>query len=210
MPDLVIIGAGGNSREIAEAAQLLGWSVIGFLDDDSRKWNAQIDGIPVLGPIDQAYEVDAQCINTLGTWRKPNVREIVNARINLDPSRWVTIIHPSAHISRSSQIGQGCAILAGVHIGAGARIGDHVVVLQGASVSHDCVVEDFATITGRASLPANVTVRRAAYIGMGATVLNGVTIGERAIVGLGSVVVRDVAPETTVTGNPANVLVKRA
>ena len=53
-------------------------------------------------------------------------------------------------------------------------------------------------------------VRRGASIGSGATILGGITIGEGAMVGAGSVVTRDVAPGTTVAGNPARVLAPRS
>ena len=46
-------------------------------------------------------------------------------------------------------------------------------------------------------------IAQGASIGANATILPGITIGERAIVGAGSVVTRDVAPHTTVIGNPA-------
>jgi acetyltransferase-like isoleucine patch superfamily enzyme len=49
-------------------------------------------------------------------------------------------------------------------------------------------------------------VKRGASIGSGATLLGGITIGENAIIGAGSLVTKDVAPNTTVAGNPARIL----
>ena len=48
-----------------------------------------------------------------------------------------------------------------------------------------------------------VTIGRNVWIGGGAIVNPGVTIGDDAIIGSGSVVTRDVAPGSTVMGNPA-------
>lgn len=47
------------------------------------------------------------------------------------------------------------------------------------------------------------------WIGYGAIILNGVCIGDGALVAAGSVVVRDVAPYTIVSGNPAIFLKNR-
>lgn len=46
-------------------------------------------------------------------------------------------------------------------------------------------------------------VKKGASIGSNATILGGITIGENAYVGAGAVVTHDVAPNTTVVGNPA-------
>ena len=48
--------------------------------------------------------------------------------------------------------------------------------------------------------------RVVALIGAGAVLLPGITIGEGAMVGAGAVVTKDVAPGTTVIGNPARPL----
>ena len=45
-----------------------------------------------------------------------------------------------------------------------------------------------------------------ASIGSGSTILPGVVIGRNSTVGAGSVVTKDVAPNTTVVGNPARVI----
>ncbi len=44
------------------------------------------------------------------------------------------------------------------------------------------------------------------WIGGGALLMPGITVGDDAIIGAGAVVTRDVAPGTTVGGNPAKVL----
>ncbi|MDQ2084375.1 sugar O-acetyltransferase [Xanthobacteraceae bacterium Astr-EGSB] len=48
-----------------------------------------------------------------------------------------------------------------------------------------------------------VTIGHNVWIGGGAIILPGVTIGDDALIGAGAVVTRDVAPGTTVVGNPA-------
>ena len=48
-----------------------------------------------------------------------------------------------------------------------------------------------------------IVIGKNVWIGGGAILLPGITIGDDAIIGAGSVVTRDVAPGTTVAGNPA-------
>src|SRR5205807_1594927 len=73
---------------------------------------------------------------------------------------------------------------------------------------HDAVIEDCAMLAPQAVVSGFVRIGRAAYVGGGACVRQRVTVGERALVGLGGVVIGDVAPGTTVVGNPARVLVR--
>ncbi len=54
-----------------------------------------------------------------------------------------------------------------------------------------------------------VTIGADVWVGGGAIILPGVTVGDGAIVGAGSVVTRDVAPGSTVMGNPARAAVTR-
>ncbi len=64
---------------------------------------------------------------------------------------------------------------------------------------------------GEEALPlqvARITIGADAFVGARAFVMPGVTVGERAIVGACAVVTRDVAPGTTVVGNPARPLVR--
>ncbi len=91
----------------------------------------------------------------------------------------------------------------GVIVQTNTRIGRHVIVNTAASVDHDCDVGDYVHVAPHATLCGFVTIERGCYIGAGATILPGVTVGENAIVGAGAVVVRDVPPNTVVTGVPA-------
>jgi len=50
---------------------------------------------------------------------------------------------------------------------------------------------------------APIVIEDHAWIGYGSTIMPGVTVGRHAVVSPGSVVMWDVAPHSTVVGNPA-------
>lgn len=75
-------------------------------------------------------------------------------------------------------------------------------------VEHDCVIGDYVTFGPAAKVNGNVTIGDHAYIGSGAVIRQGIKIGAYATVGMGAVVTRDVAPGTTVVGNPAKPMIK--
>ena len=96
-------------------------------------------------------------------------------------------------------INAGCAILdtARVRIGAASMLGPYVQIY---CAEHHT---DAAKKRARLEIARPVDIGDNVWIGGGAIILPGVTIGDDAIVGAGSVVTRDVAPGTTVMGNPA-------
>lgn len=212
MDDLLIIGAGGTSREIAAAVEDVNqvckrWRLVGFLDDDPAKQKAIIDGLPVLGPIDAVHDYpSAKLIVGFANHRDPWARKRVVERIGLGLDRYASVVHPSACIAKSATIGLGTAVLQNVVITCDTVVGNHAVISQGVCMAHDQVIEDYVLIAPGAVLSGAVRLQQNAYIGAGSIILQRVTIGEASVVGIGSVVIRNVEPRTTVMGNPARPL----
>ena len=212
--DLLIIGAGGTSREIAAAVADINrkasrWNLLGFLDDDASKHGTAVDGLPVLGTLDSVSRYTARLIIGIAHWRYPAVRRDVSARLALPRERYATIIHPSASISLHAKVGAGTAILQNVVITSGTVVGDHVLILQNVTMAHDQIVEDFVTIAPAATMAGSVHLKEGSYIGAGSTIMNDVVVNECAVVGLGSVLIRNVPAGRTVRGNPAREMPSR-
>ncbi|HYL78865.1 MAG TPA: acetyltransferase [Bryobacteraceae bacterium] len=209
--ELLILGAGGASREIAGAVADVNraeprWKLLGFLDDDPAKQDTHIDGLRVLGTIDSARRSTARIVIGVARWQNPCVRRNIVERLALPRERYATIIHPSASVSPYAQVGNGTAILQNVVITPGTAIGDHVLVMQNVTMAHDQVVEDFVTIAPGAVIAGAVRLKQGCYIGARSVIMNGVTVNEGALVGIGSVVLRDVPAGRTASGNPAHQL----
>jgi maltose O-acetyltransferase len=84
-----------------------------------------------------------------------------------------------------------------IRVGKGTQIGPNVQ-FYAADHPRDPAVRASGLENGKA-----IVIGKNVWIGGGAILLPGITIGDDAIVGAGSVVTRDVAPGTTVVGNPA-------
>lgn len=105
-------------------------------------------------------------------------------------------------LGRGTFFNYGCVFLDVCPI----RVGDHTQVgpmVQFLTADHPRAPE--ARAAGL-EFGAPITVGRNVWIGGGALILPGVDIGDDAIIGAGAVVTRDVAPGTTVAGNPARPL----
>ncbi|MCP4493346.1 MAG: acetyltransferase [Gammaproteobacteria bacterium] len=207
MRGLLILGAGGNCLDAAEAArELEPGSTIGFLDDDLRA-GAIIGGFRTYGKIEGAtgFEV-AHFLNAIGSPSSYQAKPEITERAGGDRIAWANVVHRTAWVSRSAQLGKGVLILSGVTVASEARIGDHVAILPNSVISHHAELEDHVIVAGGVNVASSVKIQRNAYIGAGASIREGVTIGEKALVGMGSVVLEDVAPGSVVVGCPARPL----
>ena len=213
--DLIIIGAAGTAREVADAIDEINnldrkWNLLGFLDDDPQKDGRKFNGYPVLGPISESTKYPTcRFVLVLGNHRDLSFTKKVVDRLGLDDNRFATIIHPTVSVSRYAELGPGSIVLQNCVIGPDTRIGSHVLVLPGSHVGHDCIVDDHVVIASNAVLLGGVCVQQGCYIGANATILQKVKIGPRSCVGMGAAVFSDVGPDVTMVGNPARLLSHR-
>lgn len=211
---VIIFGTGGNCADILDMINdinsLCGrerYSCIGFLDDERSKWSKDVYGVKVLGPIDSARDYpDSFFVNGIGSpnnfWKK----EAIIARAGVPPERFVTIVHPSASVSKMAKLGLGTVVFQNATITSNVRVGNHVIILPNSVISHDDVIGDFVCIAGGVAISGNVKVGNSTYIGTGSMIIGNIKIGDCCLVGMGSVVLRDVEPNSVVVGNPAKYL----
>jgi sugar O-acyltransferase (sialic acid O-acetyltransferase NeuD family) len=207
--ELVIVGAGGFGRETVEAVRALNaagarWRLAGYLDDDPARHGKVIDGVPVLGGTGELAQMPGVSV-VVCTGRPDNFtsRPRIVEALGLPPERYATIIHPSASVSVTSQVGPGSVLLAQTVLTAAVTVGSHVAIMPHVILTHDDVVDDFATMASAVCLGGSVHVGRCAYVGAGALVREQRSIGSFALVGMGAVVTRDIPPREVWAGVPA-------
>jgi UDP-2-acetamido-3-amino-2,3-dideoxy-glucuronate N-acetyltransferase len=115
-------------------------------------------------------------------------------------------------VQRGAVIGANCKIQSHTFICDGVRIEDEVFIGHGVMFINDKrprATTSEGVLQGENDWERLETViEGGAAIGSGAVIMGGVRIGARALVGAGAVVTRDVAPEATVAGNPARMLIR--
>jgi sugar O-acyltransferase (sialic acid O-acetyltransferase NeuD family) len=206
---LLVVGAGGFARETAQAVRARNalrptWELLGFLDDAAGLAGTLVDGVPVLGPVDQVERYpDAAVVVCTGSPADYGSRKRIVARLDLPPSRYARIVHPAASLASSTVLGEGSVVLAGAVTTAAVRIGAHVAVMPGCVFTHDDVVGDYATFGAGVRLAGGVEVAEGAYVGSGALVREHRRVGAWALVGMGSLVLTDVPAGEVWAGTPA-------
>ena len=206
MSGLLVIGAGGHGRVVADAAEeSAAWNRIAFLDDrfpeveDSGGW-------PVVGvatPSERWLSEFPAVIVAVGDNR---IRLQLARRFAKLGYKVPNVVHPTAYVGRRVEIGAGSVLLAQSAINVGARVGEACIVNTAAVIEHDCVLGDGVHVSPGAALAGAVDIGDCAWVGIGASVKQEVRIGADAIVATGAAVVRDVAVGRTAGGVPARLL----
>jgi sugar O-acyltransferase (sialic acid O-acetyltransferase NeuD family) len=210
--DLVILGAGGTTREILAwmdefNADTPRYRCVAVLDDNPAKLGTMCGGVPVAGPL-QAVDrwPAARVVDALGGPTSFRRRPEIIARTGVADDRFETLVHPRAYVSSRTVLGPGCLVFPHVTIGAGVTLGAHVTILPNAVVNHDTQVGDYTIIASNVGVSGHVAVGRTCYLGTGSLLIQDVIVGDRAMIGMGSVVRDTVAPDSVVAGNPARVI----
>lgn len=196
---VVIIGASGHGKVIADIIVNSGDKVLGFLDDADDVQGKKIIGFPVLGKIaDYDNYKDCEFVIAIGN---PYVREKISNEL---PVKWYTAIHPTAVISSLDvEIGEGTVIMANAVVNPSARIGKHCIINTGAIVEHDNILEDYVHLSPNVTLAGIVKVGKSTHIGAGSCTKQVLNIASNCVIGAGSVIVKDITESGTYVGVPA-------
>lgn len=192
---VILIGAGGHGKVVADIVEAQGDIVEGFLDDNKT---GTFYGYSILGKISEANNFpDRYFIVTIGN---NNIRKNIVEKKQLN---WISAIHPSAKISSSVNVGIGTVVMPLVVINANTEIGQHTIINSGAIIEHDCFVDDFVHISPRGVLCGTVNIGSRVWIGAGATIINNLKIGEEIVIGAGATVTKSLSIPGTYIGVPA-------
>ncbi len=118
---------------------------------------------------------------------KNSDRKFEAARLQVNFTFMAPLIHPSAVVSLSAQIGEGTVVMAGAIIQANAKVGKHVIVNTGASIDHGCIIGDFAHIGPGVHLCGDVEVGEGVLMGVNSCAVPGTKIAPWSLVKAGTV-----------------------
>ncbi|MBN1348938.1 acetyltransferase [candidate division KSB1 bacterium] len=205
---VIIYGAGQNGRVVVEILKATNrHSVVGFIDDNHALHNKTIVELPVLG--------DRTALDNLGTngHIKSAFVSIGNNKIRAQKAllmkekgfALINIIHESAIISESVELGENVQIGAGAIINTNSKIGNNVIINTAATIDHDNEIGDNVQICPGVHLAGVVKIQESSFIGTGAIVINNVTIGKNVVVGAGTLVLKDVPDNAVIIGVPGKV-----
>lgn len=209
MTEVIVYGAGGHGKVVADLVFALGMRVAGFIDDGRPTGSAVLESVRtgpvrVLGGSAWLDERPASII-ALGIGNN-EMRERLAARCVGLGHRLATLVHPSAVISPFAVVGEGTVVMANAVLNAASHVGRCCIINTAAIVEHDVVVGDYAHISPNATLCGGAAVGAHSHVGASAVVIPLVSVGSLCVVGAGAAVIRDVPNGAKYVGVPARPL----
>jgi sugar O-acyltransferase (sialic acid O-acetyltransferase NeuD family) len=209
---LMIYCAGGAGREIYDLAERINaqnnqWGSIEFIDDvriESKYYGCDVHTFSYMENIKN--KKDHQFVIAIG---EPLLRESLWNKITDRGFGPVSLIDPTAIISKTAKIGKGVLIQSFVMISSDTDIKDNVFFQSGSGIGHDTVISEHTVICPLSVIAGNCIVGKRSFIGIGAAIKEKTTIGDDVIVGMGTAVYRNVKTNSVIIGNPGRV-VKRS
>lgn len=203
---LVIAGAGELGQQIRNlAGEDRALEVVGFVDDWMRV-GEKVDGLPVLG----------RCVDLGRLFESGEFDSVVCAigykhlraraefhRSNASTLRFASIIHKTAWVADTAQVGDGCVIYPRAVVDKGVVVGPNCIINLACVISHDCKIGGHSYLSPSTTLGGYVELGEECFVGIGASIFDGVIVGSPITIGGGSVVTKNLSDRGIYYGVPA-------
>ena len=208
MKKIVLIGAGGFGREVAQMIEGINrrekrYELLGFLDDGKHfSSESNINGYPWLGDsnwiLDHKDEIVCNC--TIGD---ASTKANIQRRLTERGVQFETIKATTAGVASHTEIGPGCVLYWDVGVSVNCKIGAGVLLNDGVKIGHDTIIGDYTSVMPGTGISGGCIVGEEVNIGGHVFIVPGKKVGDGARIAAGSVVFSNVKTRTTVLGNPA-------
>lgn len=203
MNKIIIIGAGGHAAEIRDyithynlsvktEAQ---WEVIGFLDDNENNYIAYDFKEPFLGTI-KDHQVRKEAAYIMGIANIKYRRPIVSTFID-QGAQFATLIHPTAIISPSAIINEGCVISHNASVGPKAKIGKFNMLNSRCTIGHDTQMGDYNFIGPQVVLSGLTKIGNDNMFGVNAATIPSIEVGCNNTIAAGMILTKNVHDNET-------------
>ncbi len=208
---IAVFGAGGFGKEticylidsLAKSNQRIE-DIAVFVVDDEWYTSRTVMGINVI-PKSKFSANDYEVLVAIGD---PLKRKIIVESLPSN-TRYLTLVHPRAIVSKYVEIGEGSIITPGVIITAEIKIGKHAQLNLNTTVGHDCILGDYFTSAPGVNISGNCYIDDCVYFGTNSSIREKLKVCKNAIIGMGAIVLKDISDEGIYVGNPAKKLERK-
>lgn len=203
MKKVIIIGSGGHAAELRDyinhhnaARPNEKMKVLGFIDDNKSGYDHYEFDEPYLGKIEgHRIMVDAHYLMGIANldYRAPIIEEFLEKG-----AQFTGLVHPSAIISPTCEIGEGTVISHNASVGAKVKIGKFNMLNSRCTIGHDTEMGDYNFISPQVAISGNTKIGSGNLIGTNACTIPGMEIGDNNKIAAGMVVYKPVYDNETI------------
>ena len=192
---VIILGAGGHAKVVANVLKISGRDVIGLVTPDEEEGTFKF-GIKVLGNdnvLNSYSKKDILLANGVGALPREVLRWELAKEFRDKGYTFINVIHPSAIIAEDVELGEGAQVMAGSIIQPGSYIGRDTIVNTASQIDHDCYISNNCHLSPGVILSGSVNIAKGCHIGTGSIVIQDISIGSNSLIAAGSVVYKNIA-----------------
>jgi acetyltransferase EpsM len=215
MEKIIIIGDKSSailaSDYIYDAITRFGskYEILGFASD-SLELNVQLNEFPIISDIIDVHKNFEKYSDVKYIYQMYDIKNMKEAiekkdKLNIPLDKYLTFIHPSCMVAKSSQVGVGTLLYANCVVNSNAKIGMFNSIMSGVTIGHDAKMGNYNLIATQA-IVANIIMGDRNFIGINTTTNNKISIGDDCMIGMASNVVKDVPSGVKCFGNPVKIV----
>lgn len=205
---VIVVGTGGHAKVVIDILlSMIDVEIIG-LTAKELPVGSEFFGQKVLGndsillPMYKNKEFDFVAMG-VGGFRDNSLRKKIFSAMKGQGLSFISVIHPTAYISKSSKIGEGSIIFPNVSVNTEVEIGMNSIIATGATIDHESILGNNVLISAGVTIGGNVQIKDDSLVALGAKVISGLKIGTNTLIGAGAVVVKDIPDNHVALGLPA-------
>lgn len=206
--EIFILGVGHNTIVTIDLAEACGYKIAGLYHYQQGKTGEDYFGHKIIGCNDELFSQDLSDKHFAISVGDNDIRAGLFEKIVEKGGKVVTLIHPTAVVSKYANIGHGVCVHALSVVSPDVVIGDDSIISHNDLVTHGVRMGKHCFMASNIVLGAYTEMHDYSFIGSGATVLSAKakSLGYHSLIGAGAVVTKPVADNAIVAGNPARII----
>lgn len=198
-----VLGIGNYSEVIIELCQETGYTIDSLYHFNSSRTGEIVSGYEIKGTYDDFLDRKSPGSKVVVAVGDNKIRSTWLNKLRAAGYATISLIHPSAYISCSAQIGSGVYIHAHSFVWTKSRIADNVIISPHALVAHHTQIGEGSLISANAVVGSYVTLEDQVLMGINSGVISGkITLGAHSTIGANAMVIRNVDQDSVVVGTP--------
>ena len=205
MKDIVIVGAGGFSKEVAFLIEdinkaNLEWNLLGYVDEEVGSMNGKYT---VVGNDEWLLNYDKPLHVVIGIGSTKIISKISENLKSNTLLKFPNLIHPNVVLDEEGvKFGEGNIICAGNIFTTDIEIGSFNIINLNCTIGHDSLIGSNNIFNPNVNVSGGANIGTDCFFGTSSTILQYINIGDNTIIGANGLVIKDLTEPGVYVGVP--------